>query len=105
MWLSDSSRSRLGKSQDSARAAAESALERLAPFVAEPCASRTLDEELAVLGLRQVRGGELLLERLRQYTLADRNDVPVELKRKIFFDNPQRFYGLKVDPANIGAAH
>jgi predicted TIM-barrel fold metal-dependent hydrolase len=37
-------------------------------------------------------------------TLADRNDVPVELKRKIFCDNPQRFYGLKVNPANFGAA-
>jgi hypothetical protein len=31
--------------------------------------------------------------------------VPVELKRKIFFDNPQRFYGIKVDPAAFGAAH
>ena len=26
--------------------------------------------------------------------LADRNDISAELKRKIFFDNPQRFYGF-----------
>jgi predicted TIM-barrel fold metal-dependent hydrolase len=26
--------------------------------------------------------------------LADRNDLPDELKRKIFFNNPQRFYGI-----------
>jgi predicted TIM-barrel fold metal-dependent hydrolase len=38
-------------------------------------------------------------------TLADRNDVPVELKRKIFFDNPRRFYGLKVEPASFATAH
>jgi hypothetical protein len=37
--------------------------------------------------------------------LADRNDVSVELKRKIFFDNPRRFYGLKVDSTDFGAAH
>src|SRR6516162_6380006 len=36
-------------------------------------------------------------------TLADRNDVPVELKRKIFFDNPRRFYGMTIDPASLGA--
>ena len=38
-------------------------------------------------------------------TLADRSDVPGSLKRKIFFDNPQRFYGMKVDPASFGAGH
>ena len=27
------------------------------------------------------------------------------LKRKIFFDNPQRFYGMTVDPAAFGAGH
>jgi uncharacterized protein len=32
-------------------------------------------------------------------TLADRTDVPEALKRKIFFDNPCRFYGL--DPAQF----
>jgi hypothetical protein len=37
--------------------------------------------------------------------LADRSDIPGGLKRKIFFDNPQRFYGLTVDPASFGAAH
>jgi hypothetical protein len=30
--------------------------------------------------------------------------VSVELKRKIFYDNPQRFYGLKLDPAGFSAA-
>lgn len=30
-------------------------------------------------------------------TLADRNDIPGELKRKIFRDNPQRFYGSRLD--------
>jgi predicted TIM-barrel fold metal-dependent hydrolase len=38
-------------------------------------------------------------------TLADRRDLPDALKRKIFFDNPQRFYGIRVDPATFGAAH
>ena len=38
-------------------------------------------------------------------TLADRSDVPESLKRKIFFDNPQRFYGMEVDPASFGAGH
>jgi uncharacterized protein len=38
-------------------------------------------------------------------TLADRNDVSVELKRKIFFDNPKRLYGLKLDRADFSAAH
>jgi uncharacterized protein len=38
-------------------------------------------------------------------TLADRTDIPDGLKRKIFFDNPQRFYGMSVDPAAFGAAH
>ncbi|MGH7097998.1 MAG: amidohydrolase family protein [Stellaceae bacterium] len=32
-------------------------------------------------------------------TLADRADVPDALKRKIFTDNPRRFYGNAVDPA------
>jgi uncharacterized protein len=36
-------------------------------------------------------------------TLADRNDVAAELKRKIFFDNPQQFYGIRVDPAGFAA--
>lgn len=31
-------------------------------------------------------------------TLADRADVTPELKRKIFFENPQRFYGFKIAP-------
>ncbi len=38
-------------------------------------------------------------------TLADRTDIGDGLKRKIFFDNPQRFYGIKVDPATFGAGH
>jgi len=38
-------------------------------------------------------------------TLADRTDIADDLKRKIFFDNPQRFYGLKIDPAGFGGAH
>jgi hypothetical protein len=29
--------------------------------------------------------------------LADRNDISVELKRKIFHDNPQRFYGVSFE--------
>ena len=33
-------------------------------------------------------------------TLADRTDVSDELKRKIFLESPQRFYGFKVDPAD-----
>ena len=36
-------------------------------------------------------------------TLADRNDIPDGLKRKIFFDNPLRFYGMTIDPASLGA--
>ncbi len=32
-------------------------------------------------------------------TLADRNDIPGALKRKIFTDNPRRFYGEAVDSA------
>jgi uncharacterized protein len=32
-------------------------------------------------------------------TLADRNDLSADLKRRIFFDNPQRYYGMSVDPA------
>jgi hypothetical protein len=32
-------------------------------------------------------------------TLADRSDIAEELKRKIFFDNPQRFYGFNFQPA------
>src|SRR5579883_520753 len=32
-------------------------------------------------------------------TLADRTDIAGELKRKIFADNPRRFYGEAVDPA------
>jgi hypothetical protein len=38
-------------------------------------------------------------------TLADRTDIGDGLKRKIFFDNPQRFYGMTVDPAAFGAGH
>jgi hypothetical protein len=38
-------------------------------------------------------------------TLADRADIADGLKRKIFFDNPQRFYGMTVDPAAFGAGH
>jgi len=38
-------------------------------------------------------------------TLADRTDIAEGLKRKIFFDNPQRFYGINVDPASFGAGH
>jgi hypothetical protein len=38
-------------------------------------------------------------------TLADRSDIAEDLKRTIFFDNPQRFYGLKVEPADFSAAH
>jgi uncharacterized protein len=34
-------------------------------------------------------------------TLADRSDVPDALKRKIFFDNPCRLYGLKLDAAQF----
>jgi predicted TIM-barrel fold metal-dependent hydrolase len=34
-------------------------------------------------------------------TLADRADVTESLKRKIFFDNPQRFYGIRVDAAEF----
>ena len=37
-------------------------------------------------------------------TLADRGDIPEGLKRKIFFDNPQRFYGITVDPSAFGRA-
>ena len=36
-------------------------------------------------------------------TLADRGDISEGLKRKIFFDNPQRFYGFEL-PAGIGEA-
>jgi predicted TIM-barrel fold metal-dependent hydrolase len=35
-------------------------------------------------------------------TLADRTDISDQLKRKIFFDNPRRFYGLEVSPADYG---
>ena len=35
-------------------------------------------------------------------TLADRPDIADGLKRKIFFDNPRRFYGMTVDPATFG---
>jgi uncharacterized protein len=38
-------------------------------------------------------------------TLADRGDIADSLKRKIFFDNPQRFYGMTVDPAGFGAGY
>lgn len=34
-------------------------------------------------------------------TLAERNDISEELKRKIFFDNPQRYYGIRVEPASF----
>ena len=37
--------------------------------------------------------------RMRSSTLADRSDIPDGLKRKIFFDNPQRFYGINFQPA------
>ncbi|MFN0070821.1 MAG: amidohydrolase family protein [Chloroflexota bacterium] len=33
--------------------------------------------------------------------LSERDDVSEELKRKIFFDNPQRLYELTVDPADF----
>jgi predicted TIM-barrel fold metal-dependent hydrolase len=33
--------------------------------------------------------------------LSERHDVSDELKRKIFFDNPQRLYGFSVDPADF----
>jgi uncharacterized protein len=36
-------------------------------------------------------------------TLADRTDISDSLKRKIFFDNPLRFYGIGVDAASFGA--
>jgi len=36
-------------------------------------------------------------------TLANRTDIPDSLKRKIFFDNPQRFYGFKVDAGDISS--
>jgi hypothetical protein len=36
-------------------------------------------------------------------TLAGRSDISDALKRKIFFDNPVRFYGMKLDPAEYGA--
>ena len=36
-------------------------------------------------------------------TLADRADLSETLKRKIFFDNPCRFYGLNIDPAGFAA--
>jgi predicted TIM-barrel fold metal-dependent hydrolase len=36
--------------------------------------------------------------------LANRNDLPAELKRRIFFDNPRRFYRIEVDPAAFAAA-
>lgn len=35
--------------------------------------------------------------------LAERTDVSEALKRKIFFDNPQRLYGFTVDPAEFQA--
>ena len=38
-------------------------------------------------------------------TLAERGDIADSLKRKIFFDNPQRFYGMTVDPAGFGAGY
>jgi predicted TIM-barrel fold metal-dependent hydrolase len=38
-------------------------------------------------------------------TLADRSDLPNSLKRKIFCDNPLRFYGIEIDPTQFGAAH
>jgi uncharacterized protein len=34
-------------------------------------------------------------------TLADRTDISDSLKRKIFLDNPQRFYGFKVEPSDF----
>jgi uncharacterized protein len=36
--------------------------------------------------------------------LANRNDISTDLKRKIFYDNPLRFYGMKVDPAKFARA-
>jgi predicted TIM-barrel fold metal-dependent hydrolase len=33
--------------------------------------------------------------------LSERDDVARELKHKIFFENPQRFYGFSVDPADF----
>jgi predicted TIM-barrel fold metal-dependent hydrolase len=36
-------------------------------------------------------------------TLADRTDISEGLKRKIFFDNPERFYGMTVDRAAFAA--
>lgn len=34
-------------------------------------------------------------------TLMERDDISDTLKRKIFFENPQRLYGLKVEPADF----
>lgn len=36
-------------------------------------------------------------------TLADRSDIPDALKRKIFFGNPQAFYGFAVEASSFGA--
>ncbi len=36
--------------------------------------------------------------------LRDRKDISEVAKRKIFFDNPQRFYRFTVDPAGFGAS-
>jgi predicted TIM-barrel fold metal-dependent hydrolase len=36
-------------------------------------------------------------------SLMDRTDIGEELKRKIFFDNPVRFYGIEVNAADYGA--
>ncbi|MGH7771102.1 MAG: amidohydrolase family protein [Candidatus Binatia bacterium] len=33
--------------------------------------------------------------------LVNRDDVSNELKRKIFFENPQRYYGFEIDPADF----
>src|SRR5438309_1924101 len=35
--------------------------------------------------------------------LANRTDISDTLQRKIFFDNPVRLYGMKLDPAEYGA--
>ena len=47
---------------------------------------------------------EIVMRHVVAANLANRNDVSTELKRKIFFDNPQRFYGIEVDPAAFAAA-
>ena len=42
---------------------------------------------------------------LMRSTLADHSDLPNSLKRRIFCDNPLRFYGTEADFARFGAGH